>query len=556
MSHPAALTDAHRTVDGFVPWPAEFARRYQADGHWQGGPLADRLRDWAVRYATGTALVGGSFEEPVRLTYRELDEAVDDLAAGLTELGLIAGDRVVVHLPNRIEFVTLLFASLRLGVIPVLTLPAHRRVEIEHLARLSGAVAYAIPDAHEGFDHRVLAEEIVAAVPSVRQVLVAGDAGRFTGLATVAAAGAAARAGRPVTSAEPIDPAGVAVLLISGGTTGKPKLIPRTHWDYAFNAAASARVCGLTADDVYLVALPAAHNFPLACPGLLGAFGVGAKVVLAPAPSPEIAFGLIAREGVTVTAVVPTLARIWVLAAGWEGPDTTSLRLLQVGGAKLDAELARQIRPVLGASVQQVFGMAEGLLNYTRPDDGDEIARTTQGRPLDDADEIRVVDEHGVDVPPGTTGELWTRGPYTIRGYYRAAEHNATAFTPDGFYRTGDLVRRTAEGHLVVEGRIKDVINRGGENVSATELEEHLLTHPAIVQAAVIAAADEQVGESVRAVIVLAAGASLRLRELKVYLRDRGLARFMQPDLLTIVDDLPLTAVGKIDKRELRRRLD
>ncbi|MCM3885205.1 (2,3-dihydroxybenzoyl)adenylate synthase, partial [Frankia sp. R82] len=367
---------------------------------------------------------------------------------------------------------------------------------------------------------------------------------------------AAARAGTPVTPAEPIDPAGVAVLLVSGGTTGRPKLIARTHWDYAYNAAASARLCGLTGDDVYLVALPAAHNFPLACPGLLGAFGVGARVVLAPVPSPEIAFELIARERVTVTALVPALARIWVTAAGWEGPDTTSLRLLQVGGAKLDAELARQVRPVLGAGVQQVFGMAEGLLNYTRPDDGDEIACTTQGRPLAEADEVRVVDEHGVDVPAGATGELWTRGPYTIRGYYRAAEHNATAFTSEGFYRTGDLVRRTPEGNLVVEGRIKDVINRGGENISATELEEHLLAHPAIVQAAVVATADEQVGERVRAVVVLAPGESIGLRVLRAYLRDRGLARFMHPDLLTVVDELPFTAVGKIDKRELCRRLD
>lgn len=214
-------------------------------------------------------------------------------------------------------------------------------------------------------------------------------------------------------------------------------------------------------------------------------------MVLAPSPSPETAFELIARERVTVTALVPALARIWVDAAAWERPDTTSLRLFQVGGARLDVELARRIRPTLGATVQQVFGMAEGLLNFTRLDDGDEVACTTQGRPLAAADEIRIVDRDGADVAPGSIGELWTRGPYTARGYHRAAEHNTTAFSPDGFYRTGDLVRLTASGNLVVEGRIKDVINRGGENVSASELEEHLLTHPAVAQAAVVAAADE-----------------------------------------------------------------
>lgn len=346
------------------------------------------------------------------------------------------------------------------------------------------------------------------------------------------------------------------MLLISGGTTGKPKLIPRTHRDYAYNARASAEVCGLTADDVYLVALPAAHNFPLACPGLLGAFGVGATVVMAPSPSPDVAFDLVARERVTVTALVPPLARLWVEAAGWEGPDTTSLRLVQVGGAKLDEGLARRITPTLGAKVQQVFGMAEGLLNYTRLDDPDELVFTTQGRPLAVADEVRVLDGSGAGVVPGEVGELWTRGPYTIRGYYRAAEHNSAVFDGDGYFRTGDLVRQLPTGHLVVEGRVKDVINRGGENVSAGELEEHLLTHPAIGQVAVVGMPDPDVGESVCAVVVLAPGEALRLKQVKSYLQERGLARFMLPDRLEVVGEFPLTAVGKIDKRELRSRLD
>ncbi|GAA3628078.1 bifunctional salicyl-AMP ligase/salicyl-S-ArCP synthetase MbtA [Kineosporia mesophila] len=531
----------------WVTFPPEFAERYVRENYWRGEPLGERLRGWARDFGDRTAVVGTSSSGRAVLTYTELDRAADDLAAGLQGLGIGAGDRVLVQLPNRIEFVTLLFALLRLGAIGVLALPAHRRVEIQHLAELSGAVAYAIPDSHEGFDHRKLAAQIHANVPSVRHVLVAGEAGPFTAISDL-----------PVESAGPLpppDPAGIAVLLISGGTTGKPKLIPRTHWDYAYNAAASAALCGLTAADTYLVALPAAHNFPLACPGLLGALGVGARVVLCPSPGPEAAFALIERERVTVTALVPALARIWVDAADWEKPDTSSLRLLQVGGARLDAQLARRIPPVLGTQVQQVFGMAEGLLNYTRLDDDDEIAFTTQGRALAGADEVRIVGEDGLDVVDGEVGELLTRGPYTIRGYYRAATHNATAFTPDGFYRSGDLVRRTPSGNLVVEGRIKDVVNRGGENVSAGELEEHLLAHRAVTGAAVIAAPDERVGEKVRAVVVLVPGTALKLKEIKAFLRERGLAAFMLPDLLTVVDELPLTPIGKIDKRELRSRL-
>lgn len=535
--------DASELRHGVGPWPAEFARRYREEGYWQGESLGELLRAWARRFAEVTALVCGS----ERISYAELDRRADERATGLMRLGITPGDRVLVQLPNINEFVVLLFALARCGGVPVLALPAHRRTEIEHLATLSQAVGYVIADAHAGFDYRELAVEITTAVPSVRHVLVAGDPGQFTALDSVRGDPAALPA---------VDPADVAVMLISGGTTGKSKLIPRTHDDYAYNARASAQVCGLTAEDVYLVCLPISHNFPLACPGLLGTLGVGGTVVMAPAPSPDVAFGLLERERVTVTALVPPMVRLWVETAEWDSTDRSSLRLLQVGGAKLNEQLARRVGPALRCGLQQVFGMAEGLLNYTRLNDPDELVMTTQGRPLSPADEIRVVDRDGAEVAAGEVGELWTRGPYTLRGYYRVPEYNATVFTPDGFFKTGDLVRRLASGHLIVEGRVKDVINRGGENVSAAELEEHLLTHPGIAAAAVLGLPDERVGELVCAVIVAApAEPPPKLKELKAYLHKRGLAPFKQPDKLVLRDDLPVTAVGKFDKRELARQL-
>lgn len=420
-------------------------------------------------------------------------------------------------------------------------------MEIEHFVRLAEARAYVIPDRHEGFDYRGLAASVRAAVPELEHVLVAGEPGDFAPLPDAV----------PGRAPEPLDqpgPGDVAVLLISGGTTGKPKLIPRTHRDYAYNARASAEVCGLVAEDVYLACLPIAHNFPLACPGFLGALGAGATTVLAPAPSPDVGLRLVERERVTVTALVPPMARMWVEAAGWDTSDRSSLRLLQVGGAKLDQGLAERVTPELGCGVQQVFGMAEGLLNYTRLDDPADLVNGTQGRPLCPDDEIRVVDgETGADVPPGEVGELFTRGPYTLRGYFRADAYNAGAFTPDGFYKTGDLVRRLPSGHLVVAGRSKEVINRGGENVSATMLEDHLAEHPSIAQVAVFGLPDESVGERVCAVVVLSAEADRppKLKELRAFLADRGLARFVTPDRLVVREKLPVTGVGKIDKRAL-----
>ncbi|MFC3964382.1 (2,3-dihydroxybenzoyl)adenylate synthase [Nocardia jiangsuensis] len=532
-------TSAHR--DGYVPFPAAAAAEYRSAGYWAGRAIGDLLTDAARRAPAAPAVL----TDAGPWSYADLDAAADRMAHGLLALGIAPGDRVVVQLPNVPEFATVLFGLLRAGIIPVLTLPAHRRAEIEHLANLAEAVAYVIADELGDFDYRALAAEVRPAVPTLRHVLVLGSPGEFTALSAVPR--------EPSGELPAVDPSDIALMLVSGGTTGLPKLIARTHEDYAYNAAASAGITRLTADDVYLATLPAAHNFPLACPGILGAVTVGAAFTFLTDPSPESAFAVIERHRVTVTALVPPLAQLWTAAVEWEEADLSSLRLLQVGGARLADVNAREVTPALGCTLQQVFGMAEGLINYTRLDDSSELICTTQGRPMSPADELRVVDENGVDVEPGSEGELLTRGPYTINGYYRAPEHNARAFTPDGFYRSGDLVRRLPSGHLIVSGRIKDVINRGGENVSCDELEEHLLAYPGVRHAAAVGLADAVLGEKVGVVLVVS-GAMPSLTEIKTFLTGRGLATYKLPDVLRQAETLPVTAVGKIDKKVLREQ--
>ncbi|WP_435827631.1 (2,3-dihydroxybenzoyl)adenylate synthase [Nocardia rhamnosiphila] len=537
MRHIVTSTAAGTHRDGYVPFPENLAETYRAAGYWTGTTVGDLLRDTARRSPERPALLG---DRP--LTYAELDVEADRMAYGFLALGIAPGDRVIVQLLNTPDFAIALFGLLRAGIIPVLTLPAHRRAEIEHLAGLSGAVAYLVADRQGDFDYRQLAATLLTTVESLRHVLVAGAAGEFTELMSIA---------RDTGGLPAVDPADIALMLVSGGTTGLPKLIARTHDDYVYNATASAAVCELDDRDVYLATLPAAHNFPLACPGILGTVATGGALAFVTDPSPESAFAAIERHRVTVTAVVPPLAQLWSAAVEWEDADISSLRLLQVGGAKLAEVNAREVAPALRVTLQQVFGMAEGLLNFTRLDDDPDIVCTTQGRPLCPADEIRVVDEDGVDVAPGAEGELLTRGPYTLRGYYRAPEHNARAFTPDGYYRSGDLVRQLPSGHLVVSGRIKDVINRGGENVSCDELEEHLLAHPAVRHAAAVGLSDPGLGEKVCAVLVVT-GDMPTLAEIKEFLTGRGLATYKLPDVLRRADTLPLTAVGKIDKKALR----
>jgi len=540
MSEPSAYSSTQEGAD-FTPWPAEFAERYRAAGYWRGEPLDSLLRASAQQHPERTALVCGQR----RWSYTELDAQVDRLVAGLVAQGIAAGDRVVVQLPNIGEFVLMIFALFRLGALPVFALPAHRRAEIGYFCSFAEAKALVIRDQHAGFDYRQLARDIRGEAPSLSQIIVVGEAEEFLNFDQLYAT--------PISLAAPAAEC-LAFLQLSGGTTGRSKLIPRTHDDYFYSVRASAEICGLTAESVYLCALPVAHNFPMSSPGILGVLYAGGCVVLAPDASPDSAFPLIAREGVTVTALVPPLALAWLEAAPSRQSELSSLTLLQVGGSRLSIEAARRVKSLLGCHLQQVFGMAEGLVNYTRLEDTDELIVSTQGCPISPDDEVRVVDDDDQDLPEGHTGHLITRGPYTIRGYFRAAEHNARSFTHDGFYRTGDIVRRLPGGYLVVEGRAKDQINRGGDKVSAEEVENHLLAHPAVLDAAVIAIPDAYLGERSCAFIV-PRGEVPRAIEISRFMRERGLASYKMPDRIEFIGQFPKTPVGKIDKRALRERV-
>nr|WP_101896955.1 AMP-binding protein [Embleya scabrispora] len=524
---------------GCTPWPDEWAERYRESGYWQGRTLGDLLHDWARRYDDRVALV----HRERRLSYRELDLWADRVAIRLNAEGITAGDRVVVHLPNIPEFVAVCFALFRLGAHPVFALAAHRGNEIRHLCRISEAVAYIVPDGRVGYDYPALAKRIQADVPTLRTILVVGGPDDFTD------PGTSERGLEPVR----VDPADVAFFLLSGGTTALPKLIPRTHDDYAYQVRAGSELCRLTRQDVYLVVLPIEFNFPWGCPGVLGTLSAGGTVVLAADAGADECFALIARERVTFTSLVPAIAHLWLEEVEWSAHDLSSLRFVQVGGAKLPAETARRIPPAFGCRLQQVFGMAEGMLSYVREDDDEETAYTTQGLPLSPADEVRIVDEHGDPVAPGAAGEMLVRGPYTLRGYYRAPEHNERAFTEDGFYRTGDVVTRTPDGHLVIEGRIKDVVIRGGDKISAPEIEEHLLALPGVHQVALIGVPDPILGERTCACVV-AHGHAPELLDLRTALQDEGLADYKLPDRLEILADLPRTPLGKVDKKALVAR--
>ena len=538
-------------LQGFVPFPSDLAQEYRRRGYWKGKTLFEHLEDWAARYGERTAVLA----DEERISYRQLLERSFNAATHLAAIGIRPQDRVVMQLNNIPEFLYVTLGLFRIGALPVMALPAHRETEVRYLLEFSGAVAYAAPLEFRGYNYVDLVRRIATDAPALQHLLIAGT-GLPEGVHAIADMLAHPHP-QGAARVEHFRPAAsdVAFFLLSGGTTGLPKLIPRTHDDYEYNFSLAADLSAIGPDSVYLIALPISHNFPLGSPGALGVFSRGGTVVLAATPSPEATFPLVEAKRITMTAQVPAVTIQWLNSPLREKYDLSSLRVLQVGGSRLSAEVAARIKPLLGATVQQVYGMAEGLLNFTRVDDPDEVLFNTQGRPMSPADEIRLVDFSGSPAAPGEPGELLTRGPYTIRGYYRAPEHNAKAFTPDGYYRTGDVVRMTGSGNLSVEGRVKDLINRGGEKISAEEVENLVLRHPAVLNVAIVAMPDPVMGERVCAYVIPREGAVLSLEELRQFMDGTGISRFKLPERLELVDRFPLTTVGKISKKDLREMI-
>lgn len=539
------------TRAGAVPWPDELVQKYIAKGYWRQRPLGALMWEWADTFGPRVALVDGDR----RVTYQELAQTADSLAEGLARTGLKPGDTILVQLPNCWEFIALVLACARLGVAPVLALPPHREHELTYMAELAEVSALAVPSNWRNFDHQSLAERVARERGHGCRVLAVGDAvhpGNVDVRGLMAVDGTPAARRCRLDAMHP-DAGDVLLFLLSGGTTGLPKIIARTHNDYEYNARRSGEVCGYGEDTVYLAALPIAHNFALGSPGVIAALMCGGRAVLMPSPKPEAAFAAIERERATVTSLVPAVARRWSETAATGQHDLSSLKAVQVGGSVLSPAEARILMDGFGGRLQQVFGMAEGLLNYTRLDDPDHVVLTTQGRPICPDDEVLIVDDEDVPVPHGQPGRLLTRGPYTPRGYFASPEHNAHAFTGDGWYRTGDIVRQDTSGNLTVEGRTKDLINRGGEKISADEVEDLVRSLPQVADVAVVPAPHTELGESVCACVVLKGGEVLDLPEVRRFFHERGMAAFKAPELLMLLPALPQTPVGKVDKKALSK---
>jgi 2,3-dihydroxybenzoate-AMP ligase len=278
-------------------------------------------------------------------------------------------------------------------------------------------------------------------------------------------------------------------------------------------------------------------------------------VVIAPSTDTDDVFSTVQREKVTVIAAVVPLISNWLNAGVPQRYDLSSLEVVQNGGARLAPEQRARLRSEFGCLPQEVYGTAEGLINMTRRDDADEELLHSSGAPVCELDEIMVVGDDDREVPEGEPGELVTRGPYTIRGYYHAPEKNAEAFMPGGWYRMGDIVRRRGR-YVYAEGRRKDLINRGGEKINCDEIESLIFKHPKVKVVALVPIADPVFGEKACACVIPQPGETLTLEELVAYLRQQQIASFKLPERLVLLSEFPVSPVGKILKRQLRELVE
>ncbi|MFD9669339.1 (2,3-dihydroxybenzoyl)adenylate synthase [Rhodococcus sp. NPDC059968] len=540
-----------------ITFPEDRARHYRESLMWSDDPTGRRLHHIATRFPDRIAVISAEGS----VTFAELDRRTDQIAAGLVRLGLSRLDPVIFQLTNRLETVLAWYGCLKAGLVPIATLAAHRMHEIGHVSRKVGAVVHIVEAHTAGFDLVEFAREHAAGHPSVRHIISVGDeaGNNRPGVSRLEDLGLETDPGAARAMVEQIeaqtDPLDVVAFQLSGGTTGVPKVIPRIHAEYWNNALFYAQRLGWDEHSRVAHLIPIIHNAGISC-GLHAAHSVGACLVLATADAPR-AFELMARTEATEVLIGHGHYQA-VLTPDFD-KARAFLRRVVLSGAKVPPELFERVDDGAGHWAGQLFGMSEGLLTVTPLDSPTHARLTTVGTPIVSDDEIRIL-EPGTEneLPDGGVGELCCRGPYTIPGYFDAPEHNVDAFTSDGFYRTGDLAAFTViDGtrYLSIEGRIKDLINRGGEKINAEELELLLLEHPHIANAAVVAMPDPRLGEKTCAYLVATDEEPVSMEAIQEHLALLGVAKFKWPERLEWVASLPHTTVNKIDKKRLRAEI-
>ncbi|MGE7998492.1 (2,3-dihydroxybenzoyl)adenylate synthase [Lysinibacillus sp. NPDC093190] len=522
----------------------KFVEHYENAGYLEQLSLADALKNWADEYKGKVALV----DQTGSLTYEELYQSANLLGQGLIAKGIKKGDNVLVQLPNNMYFVKVCFSLFIIGARPILLLPTHREKDITNISKLTEPVAMIIPSSFLGHDYKSMAMKVAKEQSSISLIITDESNETFISLQDIESE---MREQNNDLMEHQSSYKEIALFLLSGGTTGTPKVIPKLHTAYLYNAKAAADHCRVTQKSTYLAVLSIAHDYPLCSPGVMGTLCKGGKVVLSSTSTFDEVLDWIEKERVTFTSIVPVIANLWVESLALEEhADLSSIDYILLGAAKLEKQLALQLIKQFECKLIQGYGLGEGITCFTSPNDDIETIISCQGRPISKGDQFKIVDENNNEVSPGEPGELIQKGPYTFLGYFKSPEINRMSFTEDGFLKTGDKARVTSKGNIQILGRVKEQINRAGENVIPSEVESYLLEHDEIIDASVVGVADMELSERICAFVVKK-DRELSLIELCKFLIDIGVTHYKLPDQLVYVDAIPYINVGKSDKKKL-----
>ncbi len=541
-------------LEGCVPWPDEFVKMYKEKGYWEDITLGEHLDRWVEQYADRPAIAFQGQE----ITYREMGENATRLAYQMAKMGIKTYDRVIFQLFNGPDLLYLIYACFKIGAIPICSLPTHRWAEVSYLAETAEARVHVIPAGTVmGFDYEEFADQIREAVPSMQFVLALGQPRRpdMVSINDFMDSDIDIHTAREELAKYRPDPMEPALFQLSGGTTGVPKIIPRTHNDYYYNIRCMADANEHNEQTRFVAPLPMTHNAPLACMILPTHLKGGCIIPAPPKLEAILQVTIENKANVLVAGAFVAQGLVDITEEKKNCDDLSSVKRLWC--AQIMPEAHQTLRERFSAESVQIFGMAEGLICSTRLSDSLDITLYSQGKPVSEADEMKIVDPAtGEELPAGQTGEMLCRGPYTLRGYYKSPERNQEAFTPDGYYRSGDLVKIDTQGNMTWSGRIKDCIDRGGEKINAEEVEDHIAEFPRVKQVAVVAMPDRTMGERICAFVVPMPGETFALDELcEFLLNERKIAKFKLPERLEFIDELPVTKVGKLEKKSLREKI-
>jgi acyl-CoA synthetase (AMP-forming)/AMP-acid ligase II len=533
-------------MTGKPDWPVRneppTAASYRASGAWRGRTLADDARDWAQRAPDATIFLG----EDAACTYATILADAMALGQGLRQIGVGAGETVSFMIPNWREAAVINLAACAMGFVINPIVPIYRDAETRFILRNCRSRAIFLPGMYRNFDYGAMLERLRPDLPDLRHVIaVRGAAEQAISYDELRALGRGASGPTPDVSAE-----AVKMVMYTSGTTGAPKAVLHSHNTLARAVQAGAALWQLEAGDAVLMPSPVTHVSGF-CNGLESPFLVGTRTVLMESWNADEAVDLIDRHRISMTIGATPFLQELVQAALRRGSRLESLRIFACGGAPVPPALIRRANDVFAnACAFRVYGSSEApLVSLGKPDSPPALASETDGRITDY--EVLFLDQDGNET---VEGEIAVRGPALFLGYGNAAQ-TRDSFTPEGFFLTGDIGRIGTEGGLVITGRKKDLIIRGGENISSKEIEDVLHQHPDIIEAAVVAAPHPRLGEGVFAFLITREGRTPDLADIAGFLTEAGLAKQKSPEGLRVVADLPRTASGKVRKDQLRALL-